>query len=60
MKEAIEIIVVYENPQFCKDGVNVGFLDGHVMFMKPAEFKKVIEETYKRLNKPMPEIKFWK
>jgi prepilin-type processing-associated H-X9-DG protein len=60
MKEVAEIIVVYENPQFCKDGVYAAFLDGHVEFMKPAEFKKAIEETYKRLNKPVPEIKFGK
>lgn len=53
-------VLVYENPEFCRDGVNVLFNDGAVIFMKPAEFKKAIEETYKRLNKSMPEIKFWK
>lgn len=55
-----EIIVVYENPAFCKDGVNAGFIDGHVEFMKPEAFKKTLEQTYKRLGKPMPEIKFGK
>ena len=53
-------ILVYENPEFCRDGVNVLFNDAHVEFVEPAEFKKAIEETYKRLNKPMPEIKFGK
>lgn len=58
LKDASEIIVVYENPEFCKDGVNAGFIDGHVEFMKPEDFKKTLEQTYKRLGKPMPEIKF--
>jgi prepilin-type processing-associated H-X9-DG protein len=53
-------VLVYENPEFCRDGVNVLFNDGHVEFMKPEEFKKAFEETYKRLGKPAPEIKFGK
>jgi prepilin-type processing-associated H-X9-DG protein len=53
-------ILVYENPEFCRDGVNVLYNDGHVTFEKWDDFKKAIEETYKRLNKPMPEIKFGK
>ena len=43
-------ILVYENPEFCRDGVNVLFNDAHVEFMKPEEFKKALEETYKRLG----------
>ncbi len=51
-------IVVYENPAFCEDGVNVLFLDSHVEFMKPADFRRELAETCKRLGRPMPEIKF--
>jgi prepilin-type processing-associated H-X9-DG protein len=51
-------IVVYENPEFCADGVNVLFLDTHVEFMKPDAFRRELKETYERLGKPAPEIKF--
>ncbi len=60
MKGADKIIILYENPEFCTDGVNVGFLDGHVEFMKPESFKKALESSYKLIGKPMPEIKFAK
>lgn len=60
MDGAEKIVVVYENPEFCKDGVNAGFLDGHVELVKPEAFKKTLEQTYKRLEKPMPKIKFGK
>jgi prepilin-type processing-associated H-X9-DG protein len=53
-------VLVYENPEFCRDGVNVLYNDGHVAFERWDDFKKAIEETYKRLNKSMPEIKFGK
>jgi len=51
-------IVAYENPEFSADGVTVLFLDGHVEFMKPDAFRRELKETYERLGKPMPEIKF--
>ena len=51
-------IVAYENPAFCQDGINVLFLDSHVEFMKPADFRRELKETCERLGRPMPEIKF--
>ena len=48
-------IVVYENPAFCRDGVNVLFMDGHVEFMKPEAFRSALEATSKRLGRPMPQ-----
>jgi len=51
-------IVVYENPAFCSDKINVLFNDGHVDRMEPAEFLRKLEETYKRLGREMPEIRF--
>jgi prepilin-type processing-associated H-X9-DG protein len=51
-------IVAYENPEYCTDGINVLFLDSHVEFMKPDAFRRELKETYERLGKPMPEIKF--
>jgi len=51
-------VVVYENPEFCSDGVNVAFLDGHIEFVKPEAFRKALEASYKRLGREMPEIKF--
>ena len=51
-------MVAYENPEFSADGTNVLFLDGHVEFMKPDDFRREFKETYERLGKPMPEIQF--
>jgi hypothetical protein len=48
-------VLVYENPGYAKDGVNVLFNDAHVEFMKFDEFKKALEKTYKNLGKAMPE-----
>jgi len=50
--------VAYENPEFSAGGTNVLFLDSHVEFMKPDAFRRELRETYERLGKPMPEIKF--
>ncbi|MGE5295200.1 MAG: H-X9-DG-CTERM domain-containing protein [Solirubrobacterales bacterium] len=51
-------VVAYDNPEFCTEGVNVLFLDGHVEFMRPKEFRLTLEATCKRLNRPMPDIRF--
>ena len=51
-------ILVYENPGFCSDKINVLFNDCHVQAMKPEEFLKELEATYKRLGRKIPEIKF--
>jgi prepilin-type processing-associated H-X9-DG protein len=51
-------IVAYEDPAYCMDGVNVVFLDSHVEFMKPAEFRRALEATCKRLGRPVPEVRF--
>ncbi len=51
-------IVAYENPEYCTEGLNVLFLDTHVEFMKPDAFRRELKETYARLGKPMPEVKF--
>jgi len=51
-------ILVYENPAFCSDMINVLYLDAHVEAMKPEAFLQKLEATYKRLGKEMPEIKF--
>ncbi len=51
-------MVAYENPEFSADSINVLFLDGHVERMKPDAFRRELKETYERLGKPMPEIKF--
>ena len=51
-------ILVYENPEFCSDVINVLFIDCHVEAMKPDAFLKDLEATYKRLGREMPDIKF--
>ena len=53
-------MLVYENPEFCSDGVNAVFLDGHVEFLKPEEFRRKLEETCKRLGREVPQITFAK
>jgi len=51
-------IVAYDNPAFCSDRINVLFIDCRVRVMKPAEFLRELEATYKRLGRAMPEIRF--
>jgi prepilin-type processing-associated H-X9-DG protein len=51
-------ILAYENPAYCRDGLYVLFLDGHVEWMRPDQFIKELKATYQRLGKEMPEIKF--
>ena len=51
-------ILAYENPEFCTEGVNVLYLDGHVAFEKPDQFRKQLAETCKRLGKPAPKVRF--
>ncbi len=51
-------ILVYENPAFCTDRINVLFLDAHTAMMKQAEFLQELQATYKRLGRDMPEVKF--
>jgi prepilin-type processing-associated H-X9-DG protein len=51
-------VVAYENPVFCSKKINVLFLDCHVAAMKPEEFVRELEATYKRLGRKMPEIRF--
>ena len=51
-------IVAYDNPAFCRDKINVLFIDCHVRVMEPAEFLRELEATYKRLGRAMPEIRF--
>ncbi len=54
-RPAYEYVIVYENPAFCEDYINVGFLDGHEEKMTLAAFRKAMENTYKKLGEPMPE-----
>lgn len=58
IKKAGYYIVVYENPEFCEDKIGVLFLDYSVRAMRQKEFLKALEETYKRLGKEMPKIRF--
>jgi prepilin-type processing-associated H-X9-DG protein len=51
-------ILVYENPGFCTDRINVVFGDGHVEAMKPEAFREALKATCTRLGKEMPEVKF--
>lgn len=51
-------IVVYENPEYCADGINVLYMDCHVEWVKPDEFLENLKETYQRIGREMPEIKF--
>lgn len=51
-------IVAYENPAFCSDTINALFMDTHVMAMRPDDFLRELQETYRRLGKKMPDIKF--
>lgn len=51
-------IIVYENPGFCTDRINVLFFDGHVEALAPEAFLHELKATYECLGREMPEIKF--
>ncbi len=51
-------ILVYENPEYCTEGLNVLYMDSHVGWTKPDEFMQELKATYERLGREMPEIKF--
>ncbi len=53
-------IIIYENTVYLCSSTEVVHLDGHVEHLKAACFIKKLGETYKRLGKDMPEIKFLK
>jgi len=57
-KSPSENILAYENPAFSGEGLNVLFVDGHVEWMKPAQFKKALSETCNRLSRPVPDVQF--
>jgi len=58
MRRPQVIIIAYENPAFCSDGICVAFMDGHCEWMKPEEFLERLKETYKQLGREMSEINF--
>jgi len=53
-------VFIYENPAFAGEKINVAFVDGRVERMDRDMFLSSLANTYKRLGKPMPEIKFSK
>ena len=48
-------VLIYENPEFCDDTINVLFLDGHVEAMSSEAFGEAVEATYERLGRPVPQ-----
>jgi hypothetical protein len=58
IKSADKYIVIYENPEYCRDKINVLFLDFSVRTMKREEFLETLKETCEHLGREMPEIKF--
>lgn len=57
-RDSNKVVVVYENPAFCADKINVLFADYHVDSLSRDRFLEALEATYKLLGKEMPEIKF--
>lgn len=51
-------VVVYENPEFSSDSINVLFMDTHVEAMEPKGFLVALEATYRRLRREMPDVSF--
>jgi hypothetical protein len=51
-------VVVYENPGYCQEGLNVLYLDSHVAWTKKEKFLQQLQATYKRLDRDMPDIRF--
>ncbi len=45
-----ENVLAYDRPDLSREGANVLFLDGHVEWMKPANFQKALDDTIQRLG----------
>lgn len=57
-KSPQNLVMIYENPQYCSDTIATAFLDGHVERLTRKDFLDKIKTTYEQLGKPMPEVKF--
>jgi hypothetical protein len=55
VKEPYKSVLMYENPIICKDGISVGFADGHGEWMPLEKFEAALAETYERLGVPPAE-----
>ncbi len=51
-------IIVYENPEFCREKFGALFNDGSVQMMPRDRFIETLQQTYEKLDRQMPDIKF--
>jgi len=51
-------ILGYENPEYLREGTNVLHIDASVEWMKPDTFREKLAETCRKLNIPVPPVRF--
>jgi prepilin-type processing-associated H-X9-DG protein len=53
-----DLVVIYENPAYVDEGLNIGFADGHVEFVRGEASLEKVRDTYTRMGLAVPELKF--
>lgn len=48
-------VLVYDNPTFSRDEMNVLYVDGHVEAVDLAKLRDKVTKTYENLKRPIPE-----
>lgn len=51
-------ILIYENPGYRQDKINVLYNDMHVEWVSKGKFKTDLKKTYEGLGQPVPAVKF--
>ncbi|MBN1512222.1 MAG: hypothetical protein JXB13_09430 [Phycisphaerae bacterium] len=53
-----DLVVIYENPAYVDEGINIGYVDGHVEFVRGEAALERVRDTYKRMGLEVPELKY--
>lgn len=53
-----DLVVIYENPAYVDEGLNIGYVDGPAEFVKGEAALEKVRDTYKRMGLAVPELKY--
>jgi len=53
-----DLVVIYENPAYVDEGINIGYTDGPAEFVRGEAALEKVRDTYKRMGLEVPELKY--